>query len=115
VSGGYYDDEDHADLAAAVGLLSCSYGTPNSKPVMLPPDVPPVPPLPAKFLGQSVDGLSGSTIHGQTSRSYQSRMTESKDVDMDADDSMGEDDFDRHSPRHRADDDEVGVFGKMEE
>ena len=49
VAGSYHEDttNDHADLAAAVGLLSCSYGTPKTGPVALPPDAPPVPPLPA--------------------------------------------------------------------
>ena len=46
-------DEDEADLAAAVGLLSCSHGTPRSGPlVVTDDDVPPVPPLPARFAGE---------------------------------------------------------------
>ncbi|KAF1816748.1 hypothetical protein P152DRAFT_464202 [Eremomyces bilateralis CBS 781.70] len=52
------DDSTSADLAAAVGLLSCSYGTPKTGPVMLPPDVPPVPPLPAQYLSGSGPGTS---------------------------------------------------------
>ncbi|KAF2486555.1 hypothetical protein BDY17DRAFT_81357 [Neohortaea acidophila] len=42
-----YPDEDPQELAAAVGLLSCSYGTPKIGPT--PDDVPPVPPLPEKY------------------------------------------------------------------
>ena len=44
-----YRDEDPQDLAAAVGLLSCSYGTPKSGPTALANDIPPVPPLPEKY------------------------------------------------------------------
>ena len=46
--------EERSDLvSAAEGLLSCSLGTPKHRSVQLPPDVPPVPPLPAQFLGQT--------------------------------------------------------------
>jgi hypothetical protein len=72
-----YRDEDPKDLAAAVGLLSCSYGTPKSGPVSMLGDIPPVPPLPAKYV-----------THVQTA-----------DIDMDD---------------HEHDDDEEGVFGKMD-
>jgi len=110
VNGG--DDQDHADLAAAVGLLSCSYGTPKSGPVMLPADVPPVPPLPSQFLGQKADHLSGSTMtFPGVAQSYSSYVRERKDVEMDADHS--DEDYDRH--RGRSDEDDEGMFGKMEE
>jgi hypothetical protein len=107
VAGSYKEEEnDQADLAAAVGLLSCSYGTPKSGPVALPPDVPPVPPLPAKFMGFQNDSLPGSvTVTAQQSSirgsSHQYRRSASKDVEM----------YDETY----ADDDEDGVFGKMEE
>lgn len=124
VAGSAYDDEDQADLAAAVGLLSCSYGTPKTGPIALPQDVPPVPPLPAKFLGEAGSKLSGSgstlTIgHSVPQREYSNFRHESKDIDMaDEDDSVDEDDdFSSHhhqSSRDRVDDDE-GVFGRMEE
>jgi hypothetical protein len=108
VAGSYKEEEnDQADLAAAVGLLSCSYGTPKSGPVALPADVPPVPPLPAKFMGfANPDSLSGSTtVTAQQSSirgsGHHYRRTANKDVEMD-DESF-------------ADDDEDGVFGRMEE
>jgi len=41
-------EDDEADLAAAIGL--CNFGTPRTKPVSNTPDVPPVPPLPARYL-----------------------------------------------------------------
>lgn len=105
--GSYEDENDQESLAAAVGLLSCSYGTPKSGPVALPPDVPPVPPLPAKFMGfNNPESLSGSTmVTAQQSSirgsSYLYHRKSSQDVDMDA--------------GHYADDDEDGVFGMMEE
>lgn len=127
--GSYQEDEnDQADLAAAVGLLSCSYGTPKSGPVALPPDVPPVPPLPAKFLPfNNPVSISGSnTVMPQQSSlrrgsSYQYDHSSSKDVDMDDGSSADDDEFrheyrNRHSrSRGRVDDDDDGVFGRMEE
>lgn len=124
VAGSYQDDEnDQADLAAAVGLLSCSYGTPKSGPVALPPDVPPVPPLPAKFLGfNNPDSISGSTtVTAQQSsirgNGYGYHHHDSKDVDMDDESFADEDEFQRSTSRGRGhvDEDEDGVFGRMEE
>jgi len=107
------ESQEHADLAAAVGLLSCSYGTPKTGPVMLPADVPPVPPLPSQFLGQKADHLSGTTMtFSGVPQSFSSYVRERKDVDMDADNSADED-YDRH--RARSDEDDEGMFGKMEE
>lgn len=87
-----YPDEDPADLAAAVGLLSCSYRTPKNGPTVL-ADVPPVPPLPAKYL----DGA-----HNKAPR------TEIVDIDMDDESNS---DYDQHT---RHDEAEYGVFGKMD-
>lgn len=44
-------EDDEADLAAAIGL--CNFGTPRTGPVSNTPDVPPVPPLPARYLDSS--------------------------------------------------------------
>ena len=41
--------EDQADLAAAVGLLSCSYATPKTGPTAMPADLPQVPALAEKY------------------------------------------------------------------
>jgi hypothetical protein len=112
VNGGD-ESQEHADLAAAVGLLSCSYGTPKTGPVMLPADVPPVPPLPSQFLGQKADHLSGSTMaFSGVPRSFSSYVRERKDVEMEADNSADED-YDRS--RARSDEEDEGMFGKMEE
>ena len=87
-----YRDEDPQDLAAAVGLLSCSYGTPKSGPTALTTDVPPVPPLPAKYASQQYTGYRGQD-----------------DVEMDDESS----DEDQHHPS-RIDEADEGVFGKMD-
>ncbi|KAH7382352.1 hypothetical protein BKA66DRAFT_118431 [Pyrenochaeta sp. MPI-SDFR-AT-0127] len=122
VAGSYHDDgNDHADLAAAVGLLSCSYGTPKSGPVALPPDVPPVPPLPAKFLDfNNARTLSGSTtVTAQQSsmRNSYRYHNESKDVDMDDDHFADEEDYRTSNSRSRGriDEDDDAFFGRMEE
>lgn len=109
INGG--DEQEHADLAAAVGLLSCSFGTPKSGPVMLSPDVPPVPPLPAQFLGHKADHLSGTALNFNAQPSYSSYIRGRKDVDMEE---TSEDELDRHRDRSYEDADE-GMFGKMEE
>lgn len=72
-----YPDEDPADLAAAVGLLSCSYGTPKTGPTHL-ADVPPVPPLPAKYLDHATFGRV-------------TQLQEPSDVDMDGESHSDED------------------------
>jgi len=89
-----YRDEDPADLAAAVGLLSCSYGTPKSGPTGMPSDIPPVPPLPAKYANNF------SNFHRQ------------EDVDMEDDNDSSEDEQSHHMSR--VDEADEGVFGKMD-
>jgi len=92
-----YPGEDQADLAAAVGLLSCSYGTPQMGPVAMASDIPPVPPLPEQ---------------------YQQHARHVADVDMEDASSSEDEEEERSRPNShrysRADDDE-GVFGNMEE
>ncbi|KAI9787337.1 MAG: hypothetical protein M1835_002804 [Candelina submexicana] len=122
-SGRSTTDEDEASLAAAVELLSCSFGTPRSGPVILPPDVPPVPPLPARFLEQNQGHLATSAAtptahHMEGLRSkYSPRLSIDDDVKMESEGSMTDDD--EHAPRSsrdRNDDyDDEGVFGRMEE
>ncbi len=130
-------DEDEADLAAAIGL--CNFGTPRMGPTSVSPGVPPVPPLPSRFLDQASSlenqnlGRSGASVTdtalpnshqdvfpslsynpsmsykvsderevrlGKTERS--SRQTRNADVDF-------------GSRPAQADDDDDGVFGRMEE
>ncbi|KAK3070990.1 hypothetical protein LTR53_009473 [Teratosphaeriaceae sp. CCFEE 6253] len=89
-----YRDEDPQDLAAAVGLLSCSYGTPQTGPTGMPSDVPPVPPLPAKYAAHKF-----ASYHAQ------------HDVDMD-DDELSEDEHHQHPAR--IDEVDEGIFGRMD-
>ncbi|KAF2718253.1 hypothetical protein K431DRAFT_137931 [Polychaeton citri CBS 116435] len=100
-----YKDEDPADLAAAVGLLSCSYGTPKHGPTSLPPDVPPVPPLPAKY-----QGLQTAT------RGAYGGFSRHEDVDMHDEDDEDESSDDEPPRRHHSHEVEVdeGMFGRMD-
>lgn len=122
VAGSYHEDSnEHADLAAAVGLLSCSYGTPKSGPSALSPDIPPVPPLPAKFLdfnkGRTLSGSTTVTAQQSSMRNSYRYHSDDKDVDMDDDHFADEEDY-RHSnsrSRGRIDEDDDAFFGRMEE
>lgn len=89
-----YRDEDPQDLAAAVGLLSCSYGTPKSGPTGMPNDVPPVPTIPEKYANAL----------------YNYRGQDAHDVTMDDEDSSD----DEPAPRANQHDDFEGMFGKMD-
>ncbi|KAL2134810.1 hypothetical protein VTI74DRAFT_10794 [Chaetomium olivicolor] len=134
-SGRNATGQDDRELAAAVELLSCSFnsnggGSGSSRTVHLPADAPPVPPLPAQYLDHHHQGmLSGTSFIN----SYPSRAPESftrgehlrgrrheVDADNDAkmDESGGEsvmgDDEDMQS-RARSEEEEEGVFGRMEE
>jgi hypothetical protein len=121
VAGSYRGEEenDQADLTAAVSLLSCSYSTPKTGPVSLPPDVPPVPPLPQKFMAlTSPDLLSRSatvTAHQSSIRSSgYFHPREDKDIDME-DDGFADDDLHARHQRGRSDEEDEGIFGRMEE
>ncbi|KAF3038282.1 hypothetical protein E8E12_002784 [Didymella heteroderae] len=121
VAGSYPDDGNtDQDMAAAVGLLSCSYGTPKSGAMNLPADVPPVPPLPAKFMDfHNARSLSGNTTvtPQQSSMRNSYRYHESKDIDMDDDHFADEEDYRQSNSRSRgrADEDDDAFFGRMEE
>lgn len=136
-------EDDEADLAAAIGL--CNFGTPRTGPVPMTPDVPPVPPLPARYLdsGSHPGNLSPGLGHsgpGPMNEAY--RRNSNADAFLSASlnpslsykvsDERGarngnveatarEDrhrrnaDVDFGSRRAPADDDDDGVFGRMEE
>jgi len=111
--------EDEAGLAAAVELLSCSFGTPRTGPVTLPPDVPPVPPLPARYLSQSAfSGTTLTPIHQGSAPTSYIRGNDHGDRDVKMEESeesvADDDDYDSRS-RGRSDEDDDGVFGRMEE
>ena len=116
-------DEDEAMLAAAVESL-CSFNTPRSGPVHLPTDVPPVPPLPARFAGQNLNRLSANMVvpmlHPDSIRPPSTqRLSDERDVKMGERHVPGTDDDEDHDERSvshsRSDEDDDGVFGTMEE
>lgn len=113
--------EDDRDLAAAVELLSCSFNSNNGSQgtVTLPADAPPVPPLPAQYLDQATSLTNAGFINSFPSRQPESftrgefrRGDEDVKMDDQMDSAMDDDDFDRRS---RSDEDDDGVFGRMEE
>lgn len=122
LSSGVSRNHEDDGLAAAVELLSCSFGsigTPRTIPVILPEDAPPVPNIPAQYLSQS--NFSGTTLtpshHPRQTESYtRHQVHRDEDVKMeDSEESVADDeDYDRRS-RARSDEDDEGVFGRMEE
>lgn len=118
-------DEEEASLAAAVESL-CSFGTPRSGPVHLPLDVPPVPPLPARFVGQNINGLPSNNIPSLLQPDFSMpppplthRISDERDIRMHGDrhfnNTDDDEDYDEHYVSHgRSDEDDDGVFGRME-
>lgn len=107
--------KEQADLATAVGLLSCSYGTPKSGPVAAANNIPPVPPLPMQFLGATANQLSGSTVTMSGPRHSYSYLRERKESSMELDQDEEELEMRRaNMPIESLEDDDL-VFGRMEE
>ncbi|KAM5358795.1 hypothetical protein ACJZ2D_014970 [Fusarium nematophilum] len=121
-SGRNATGEDDRDLAAAVELLSCSFGSNNgSRTATVPVDAPPVPPLPAQYLDQATPLSAAGFIHSYPSRQPESftrgemrRPSEDVKMEESGDSVMDDDDFEMRS-RGRSEDDDDGVFGRMEE
>ena len=132
-------DEDEADLAAAIRL--CNFGTPRTGPIAAADEtVPPVPPLPARFLDQSTSvgstfgqqsGSSSTAVTGASQSVLPSlsfnpplsyKVSDEREAARFGDDSERESrhrrnddvDFGNRQTSH-ADDDDDGVFGRMEE
>jgi hypothetical protein len=122
LSSGISRNQEDDGLAAAVELLSCSFGsagTPRTIPVTLPEDAPPVPNIPAQYLSQS--NFSGTTLtpsqHPRQTESYTRHQVHlDGDIKMEeSEESVADDeDYDQRS-RGRSDEDDDGVFGRMEE
>jgi len=121
LSSGISRNQEDEGLAAAVELLSCSFGstgTPRTVlPVTLPEDAPPVPHIPAQYLSQS--NLGSTLTPGQHPRQTESTRHQvhlDGDVKMEeSEESVADDDeYDQRS-RGRSDEDDDGVFGRMEE
>ena len=123
-SGRNATGQDDRDLAAAVELLSCSFGSNNgsSRHMGLPADAPPVPPVPAQYRDQAASLSSTHFLNSFPLRQPESftrgetRHDSHEDVKMEdsAESGMDDDDDDMHS-RARSDEEDDGVFGRMEE
>ena len=116
-------DEDTTSLAAAVELVH--FGTPNSRPVHLPADAPPVPPLPARYAEEYMSGPPATVIQTQplssartdfvlpclstqtlsNERGAPGELTVMPDIEQST----------HRSPSNRPYDEDEGVFGQMEE
>ncbi|KAH8815704.1 hypothetical protein F5884DRAFT_852167 [Xylogone sp. PMI_703] len=121
VSSGLGIAADDEGLAAAVELLSCSFnsaGTPRTLPVTLPEDAPPVPHIPEQYLSGAYSGtiLTPSQHPRQTESYTRGQVHRDEDVKMEeSEESIAdEEDYDLRS-RARSDEDDEGVFGRMEE
>ncbi|KAJ5289961.1 DNA excision repair protein ERCC-6-like 2, partial [Penicillium atrosanguineum] len=129
-------EDDEADLAAAIGL--CNFGTPRTNPVANTPDVPPVPPLPARYLDSSSHQSPGLAQPSAMSEALRRESNASLFLSASLNPSQsykvsdlrgargGEDtaqatrqrrnaDVDFGSRTSPTDDDDDGVFGRMEE
>ena len=115
--------EDEAGLAAAVEL--CNFGTPRTGPVHLPADIPPVPPLPERYQSHKANRSTGG-IEFPTFRQelipppLTHRLSDERDVKMHESHNNNRNDeyeeyYDQQRSRSRSDEDDDGVFGRMEE
>lgn len=110
--------QEDRDLAAAVELLSCSFGSNGgSRDTRFPDDAPPVPPLPAQYLDQAA--FPGTSfLNSYTARQMPESFTRGEFLhtqDVKMEDSEADDDEDDRRSRIRSDEDDDGVFGRMEE
>ncbi|PQE13015.1 tat pathway signal sequence protein [Rutstroemia sp. NJR-2017a BBW] len=115
-SSGMNDNQEDEGLSTAIELLSCSFGTPRSG-LLIPDDAPPVPDIPAQYLND----LSGThftpSLHPRQTESYtrhQIHIDEDVKMEESEDSIVDDEDYDRRS-RARSDEDDDGVFGRMEE
>ncbi|KAJ5130345.1 uncharacterized protein N7515_006384 [Penicillium bovifimosum] len=133
-------EDDEADLAAAIGL--CNFGTPRTGPVSMTPDVPPVPPLPARYLDSSSQPSNRGMLSPRQRPADEAARRDSQasiflsrslnpslsyKVSDEREDRTGGGDEAQKSRQRRnadvdfsnrsvpADDDDDGVFGHMEE
>ncbi|KAJ4144721.1 hypothetical protein LMH87_003593 [Akanthomyces muscarius] len=110
------------DLAAAVELLSCSFGSNGGRDVVgVPADAPPVPPVPQQYRDQARSFSTAGFLNSFPSRQPESFTRGefrrgSQDVKMeDSGESAADDDDLETRSRARSDEDDDGVFGRMEE
>ncbi|KAI1816057.1 hypothetical protein GGS20DRAFT_268822 [Poronia punctata] len=114
--------QEDRDLAAAVELLSCSFGSnQGNRDARLPEDAPPVPPLPARYLDQtgfnshsiissySAQQMPESFTRGEIRRTVDVKMEDSEDSVLD------EEEEDRRATARSSEEDDDMMFGRMEE
>ena len=112
-------EDEETGLAAAVEAL-CNFGTPRTGPVLLPSDVPPVPPLPARYVEQNQHTTSSNLMaqpeFNLPSPTYQPLSNE-RDARM-RDEALYQYNADREHDSslalHVKGDEDEGVFGGME-
>ncbi|KAI1384567.1 uncharacterized protein F4822DRAFT_367015 [Hypoxylon trugodes] len=114
--------QDDRDLAAAVELLSCSFGSnPGSRDTRLPEDAPPVPPLPAQYLDHAAfasTSFINSFPSGQMPESFtRGELRHNEDVKMEDSESsvMDDDEGERRSRARSSEEDDDMMFGRMED
>jgi len=87
--------------------------------VTLPLDAPPVPNIPAQYLSQASFSISNLTPvqHPRQTESYtRHQIHHNGDIKMEeSEESIADDEEYDHRSRGRSDEDEDGVFGRMEE
>ncbi|KAI0391502.1 hypothetical protein F5Y17DRAFT_404034 [Xylariaceae sp. FL0594] len=116
--------QEDRDLAAAVELLSCSFGSnQGNRDARLPEDAPPVPPLPAQYLDQAglaphsfinsypLHQMPESFTRGETrgGRTIDVKMEESEDSLAD------EEEEERRARARSSEEDDEMMFGRLEE
>lgn len=114
--------KEDRDLAAAVELLSCSFGSSTGRDLVgIPADAPPVPPVPEQYRDQARSFTATGFLNSFPSRQPESFTRGefrrgSQDVKMEdsGESAADEDDLDARS-RARSDEDDDFVFGRMEE
>lgn len=109
---------DDRDLAATLEMLSCSVGSNASRTAGAAIDAPPVPPLPIKYF-DSVDLSSSFMTMGSfpiqpESFARAEYVREETKMDTGSEGQVDDEDFDMR-PRARSDEEDDGVFGRMEE
>lgn len=118
LSSGINHNQEDGGLADAVEALAF-FGNPRTIPVTLPDDAPPVPNIPAQYLNQNA--FSGTTLapsrHPRQAESYtRHQVHRDGDVKMEeSEESAADDEEYDHRSRGRSDEDDDGVFGRMEE
>ncbi|KAI9645782.1 hypothetical protein NHQ30_005215 [Ciborinia camelliae] len=127
-SSGMNGNQEDEGLTSAIKLLSCGFASPGTplSGLLIPEDIPPVPDIPAEYRLDDFTGSFTPSFPRQresfaresfTRGSYdRHQIHRDGDVQMeDGDESVGdEDDYDQRS-RGRSDEDDDGVFGRMEE